>query len=120
MGAGCGAQAPYPSLNLSAVPSTGATFDMLVSGAPPFSQATALLSHLPENAPVQLSNNCLGYLSPAAGTLGTFSIDASGNGVLPVPIPNIPGLAGMELSVQVFFDTPLPTATQAYNFRVTQ
>jgi len=100
VGSGCpGTGGETPVAGSSGAPRTGnQTFALTVSNAAPLSIGLLGLSNAQANVP--LGGSCL--LQIGAGPIDGFLTTASGQGSVPVPIPNTPALQGTQLFHQFF------------------
>ncbi len=112
-GQGCGA--PIGLSTFATPPRFGATSTVAVLGAVPGVPVACWLS-LPAVVPFPFLPGCALHLEPAFTSLvGAPLGDASGVTLLPLPVPNVPQLAGLELVVQPTAFASSPAAGQIGN-----
>jgi hypothetical protein len=112
-GQGCGA--PVGLSTFATPPRFGATSTIAVLGAVPGVPVACWLS-LPAVVPFPFLPGCALHLEPAFTSLvGAPLGDASGVTLLPLPVPNVPQLAGLELVVQPTAFASSPAAGQIGN-----
>ena len=101
---GCsGSLAFPPSMQMTPV-RMNSTSNVTISGGPANSIGMLFLG-IPPESPIELSASCRLNVQPLRyfHALTVFQTDARGGATMSIPVPNDPGLSGMELAFQAYF-----------------